>query len=342
MKKAIIIIVSISVIGYIACNSIKKTEVMEKLIPVKLVPIISKNISIPIHSSGRLFPESTIKLSFKTGGLIKKIYANEGDLVKKGTLIAELDLSEIKAYYNKAKNGLIKAKRDLERVTNLFKDNAATIEQKQNVKTAFEIASSNFEIAKFNLSHSRIKAPEKGKILKKFAEENEMTAAGYPVFLFGSTKNDWIIKTGVSERDLLKIKINDKAMIKLSAYNKTFSGYVYEISDRLDPASGTYELKIKIADEGVRFVTGFIASVDISPSIKNNYSLIPYDCLSNSDGNTGYVFYIDNNKAKKIPVKIKHLFKDKVAVIFNKPIPISIVSDGAPYLVHGSKVKVIK
>ncbi len=342
MKKTIILIITILIIGIIACNSNKQTEVLEKFIPVKLVSIDTKDISIPIHSSGRLYPESISKLSFKTGGLIKKLYVKEGDTIKKGVIIAELDLSEINAYYSQAKNGLEKAKRDMIRVGKLYKDKAATIEQNQNVKTAYDIALSNLKIAKFNLKHSKIKAPQKGKILKKFSEENEMISAGHPVYLFGSTNNDWIIKAGVSEKDLLKVKLNDRAEIKLSAYDNKFSGIVYEISDSLDQNSGTYELKIKIIERDVKFVTGFIASVDIFPSYKRKLSLIPYDSLIDSDGNNAYIFTIEKNIANKKMVKIIHLFKDKAGVIFKSKTPVKIVSDGAPYLVNGTKVKIIK
>ena len=102
-------------------------------------------------------------------------------------MLASLDLSEIEAKLASAKNGFSKANRDYQRVKNLYEDNVATLEQLQNTKTAYEVAEANLKIAKFNFTHSKIIAPENGKILKKIGNEGELTAPGAPMFLFGTT-----------------------------------------------------------------------------------------------------------------------------------------------------------
>ena len=107
---------------------------------------------------GKLASKEELKLSFKTGGIISEIFVDEGQTVKKGQVLAKLNLSEIQAQVNQAILGLDKAERDYRRANNLYKDSVVTLEQLQNTTTALDIAKSNVKIAEFNLQFSTIKA----------------------------------------------------------------------------------------------------------------------------------------------------------------------------------------
>lgn len=339
----IIFLISFFLVFYVCCKSKVKDELKENAIPVKIASVYEKEVTIPIHTSGMLSPKFNMKLSFKTGGIIEKIYVDEGQSVKKGCMLARLDLSEINAIFKKAENGYLKSERDLKRIKNLYNDRAATLEQLQNVKTAFKVAESSLNIARFNLKHSRIVAPSNGKILRQLVEINEMIGAGMPVFLFGSTEEQWVIKAGVSEKDIIRIKKDDPADIKFDAYpNKLFSAKVSEVSEALDQISGTYEIELEIADNGLKLVSGFYAKVDIYPSEKNVYKLIPFDALIEGEGNNGFVFTIKDKRAEKVKIKIEHLFKDKIAVQAGLEHVTDVVISGAPYLIDGCLVRIIE
>ena len=73
-------------------ESNEKAEV-EKRTAVHVSPVISWNASFPVYASGMLSLKDTVKLSFKTGGVIRQMYSDEGAFVKKGALLASLDLS---------------------------------------------------------------------------------------------------------------------------------------------------------------------------------------------------------------------------------------------------------
>jgi RND family efflux transporter MFP subunit len=322
------------------CNGNGVEQPPVEVVPVKTAVVKLEDISIPVHTSGRLYPKAMVKLSFKTGGLIDKIYVDEGDTVKKGQLLASLDLSEINARVNQARNGFLKAERDLKRVENLYKDRAATLEQLQNVKTAFEVAESDLKIAKFNLEHSRIKAPANGKILKRLSEAGEMTGPGSPAFLFGSTADQWVVKAGVSERDIVRIALKDGATVEFDAYpGKQFSAVVTEISESMDPAGGTYEIEMAVNDEGLKLAAGFVAKVRIEPSEKNTYHVIPVDSIVEGEGSEGIVFTVKNNKAVKLKIMVAHIFPETVAVRSGLENVKVVVTSGAAYLTDGIQVK---
>jgi RND family efflux transporter MFP subunit len=325
------------------CNANQQEQPKVNVIPVKIAEVKQQELSIPVHTSGRLYPKTMVKLSFKVGGIIDRLYVDEGDTVKKEQLLASLDLSEINARFNQAKNGFLKAQRDLKRAENLYKDRAATLEQLQNAKTAFEVAESNLKIAAFNREHSRIKAPSKGKILKRLSEAGEMTGPGSPLFLFGSTEDRWVVKAGVSERDIVRINLKDSALVQFDAYpEKQLEAAVTEISESMDPASGTYEVEMAVDDEGLKLASGFVARVRIEPSVKDTYFVIPVDSIVEGEGSEGTVFTINvkENKAVKLKIKVAHIFPETVAVRSGLENIKVVVTSGGAYLTDGSQVKI--
>lgn len=342
MRQALVILLMLAILIIGGCKSEPESPPEASVTPVKTVMVDREALAIPVHTSGRLYPKSMVKLSFKTGGLIDRLYVEEGDVVKKGQLLAVLDLSEIDARHSQARNGFLKAKRDLQRAENLYKDRAATLEQLQNAKTAFEVAESNVTIAAFNRDHSRITAPARGKILKRLSEAGEMTGPGTPIFIFGSLESRWVVKAGVSERDIVRIAMGDTAEIGLDAYpGRMFAGEVTEISQAIDPASGTYEVEMAVTvDEALKPAAGFTAKVRITPSERESYYVIPVDAIVEGEGDEGVVFTVRNNRAVKVNIVTAHLFPATVAVVKGLEDVDRVVTVGAAYLTDGAAVKI--
>jgi multidrug efflux system membrane fusion protein len=334
-----VFIASIIIFG---CNS-ETEEIKEEIVPVKTALAEQKQISIPITTSGTISSSAESKLSFKTGGIISKIYVSEGERVSEGKLLASLALSEIEAKVKQAKNGFIKAKRDFERVKNLYNDSVATLEQYQDTETAFEVAKSNLEIAEFNYKHSKITAPAKGKILMKLAEENEVIAPGSPVLLFGTSGKNWRILVGLTDKDILKVKSGDEAKVKFDAYpGKEFSAIVTEVGQSANPMNGTYEVELSLESKENGIRSGFIASVKIFPAEKSKYWLLPAIAVVEADRKEGFVFKLnkEQNGVRKIPVTIGQILPDQIAVNCDEDLS-EVVAEGAVYLSADSKIKVV-
>ena len=326
------------------CGSETDETGSNSAVPVKTEKVISEQISIPVHTSGKLFSSAETKLSFKIGGIIDDIYVTEGQSVKKGQLLAKLKQEEIGALATQARSGFEKAERDFQRVKNLYADSVATLEQIENARTALDMARSNMEIAEFNLRHSAIYAPTKGKILKRFAEQNELIAPGSPVFFFGSGNNEWVVRVGVTDRDIILLRLNDSASVAFDVYrDEKFPGRVAEIAESADPMNGTYEVELTIPQSRYKFVSGFVASVDIFPSRKQSYFIIPAAALIEADANEGYVYTVNHNdnSVEKVKIEIGHIFDDKIAVASGLENTARVITDGSSYLTDGSTIKII-
>jgi RND family efflux transporter MFP subunit len=311
-------------------------------LPVEVMRVERHLITIPLRETGQLTAKSQIKLSFKTGGIIAKITVDDGDAVKKGDLLASLDLSEIKARVEEARLAYRKALRDYQRVYNLYRDSVATLEQLEHIRTARDIAYNNLHIARFNLKHSVIRAPADGQILRRLAESGEMIAPGYPVLLFASTDKAWVVRCHVPDRDIVRIAPGDSAVVQFDAWaGRHFSGAVTATGTAADPYTNTWEVEITLDPSDIRLVSGLIANVAIWPAQGKETVTLPYRVLRGGDRMQGEIWLVNNGKALLTEVEIAQML-DSLLVISKGVHPgDTVVTDGLEDLVPGAPVKII-
>jgi membrane fusion protein, multidrug efflux system len=342
MKSGLIVIAIMLVLIISGCRNKPVKSSGKEITLVRLFDAGYKSVSIPVHSTGVLASSEEIKLSFKTGGIVADIKFREGQKVIKGTILATLNLSEINAQVNLARNGFDKCTRDFNRVKNLYRDSVATLEQYQNTATALDVARSNLDIALFNQAHCTITAPEEGVVLKQFVRTNELVASGYPVFLFGTSGKNWKVKTALSDRDIVKINIGDSASVSFDAWPGVhFSAIVDQVGEISNPMTGTYEVELILIRNTYRLATGFIADVTVFPKSIQKYIMIPVGSIVDAEGQTGYVFTVNDSMiAKRIRIEIVTINGSSVAIKGDPEGFRKIVSEGAAYLRDGEKVKV--
>ncbi len=326
-----------------SCKNNQTQEQTDTKIQVKTYSVSEKEMAFPIHSSGKLSLKEEIKLSFKTGGIIKIMHVDEGQEVRKGDILAELNLEEITASVKQAQLALEKAERDHKRVNNLYYDSVATLEQKQNAGTAVDFARSNLNIAEFNNKYSKIEAPENGIILKRLATKNEIIGPGYPVFLFASTKNDWIVRVNITDKDILKIQFNDTADITFDAYpGKIFKANVSEIGKAADPYTGTYEVELKLNNNNFKLISGLVASADIFPSQKEKLIEIPFIAMVEGNEDEAYIYILNNNnEVQKIRLKVVGISSKSFYVKEGIKVGMRVITDGAAYIKPESEIEVV-
>lgn len=325
-----------------SCKQTDNTIENVNKIPVKITRAGKTNASFPIITSGILSSKSEMKLSFKNGGIIEKIYVDEGESVKKGQLLAKLNLSEIEAHVNQARLGAEKAERDLLRATNLYNDSVATLEELQNAQTALDVARSSLKIAEFNRKYSVIEAPSNGKVLKKLAEKNEIIGAGYPLFFFSSKEGDWVLRVALSDVNLVKISFHDSAFVSFDAFpGKRFSSVVSEIAKASDPYTGTYEVELQFCSAHPKFVSGLVGKAEIIPSFTREYLILPIHTIHDAENMTGYVYLVKGNTYQKRRVEILHISDSLVFLGSGISELDSVISEGAGFLETDMEIEII-
>jgi RND family efflux transporter MFP subunit len=312
-------------------------------IPVRVLEVSRQEIAPVIHTSGLFTTDDETVLSFKTGGIIEKIFVKEGDAVVQGQLLAALNLTEINAQVAQANLALEKAKRDYQRAQNLYRDSVATLEQFQNAKTALEIADRQAEAARFNRTYSEIRAVANGFVLRKMANEGQVVGPGTPVLQTnGAGNNNWKLRAGVSDREWATISIGDNAVIKTDASpEEEMEAKVTRKSEGADPLNGTFAIELTIDKNNLSLASGMYGQAVIEASKKQSYWSIPYEALLDGNAQAGYVFTVTaDNKAQKTPVQIQRIERNRVIISSGLHDNSSVIISGSAYLKDGSPVEI--
>jgi multidrug efflux system membrane fusion protein len=315
----------------------------ESIVPVKLSPVAVETTSPPIHTSGKLSAVLEARLSFKVGGIIRAVNFDEGETAGKGDVLAELMLDEISAQAEQARSGYEKAERDYRRAQNLYADSVIALERLQDAETGLAMARSAKEIAEFNLHYSSIRAPADGKVLMRYAEPNELVAPGQPVFLFGATGGEWILRAAVNDRELIRLRIGDPARVTFDAYpGVDFGARLSGVAEAADPMSGGYEIELAVEPGEYRLISGFVADIEIHPSTGDRYRVIPIDALVEADGARGIVYTVnrETRRARAVHIMIGHVVDGRVAVSSGLDDISEVVTRGAAYLADSSLVSI--
>lgn len=320
-------------------------QLAKDVIPVTVKTLSQEKLSSIIQSSGVFTTDDETYLSFKTGGVIDKIFVKEGDAIKKGQTLARLNLTEIAAQVSQAKLAYEKAKRDYKRVENLYKDSVATLEQYQNAKTGMQVAQQQMDAANFNLSYSEIKALSDGFILRKIANEGQVITSGSVVFQTnGASQNKWKVKVGVSDREWALINVGDVAQVSTDANpDQLYEAVVSRKSEATDAMGGAFTIELTLKEKSENLASGLFAKVSITTSQSQRGWRIPYTALLDGDAQTGYVFTTNDSKTvQKTIVSIGSITKDEVIILSGLEDKQLLIVSGSAYLKDGSSIKVIQ
>jgi len=312
------------------------------LAAVRVGRVAFELVTRPVTATGTLGPKEEVPLSFKVGGVIAQMRVDEGQSVRAGDTLALLDLSEIDAAVVRARSAAEKAERDLTRAQRLYGDSVATLEQAQNAETGRDVARAELETATFNRRYAIIVAPASGVILKRSAEPGELVQAGISILKLGSHARGVVVRTGLADRDVVRVRLGDRAMVRFDAFpDRTFEGTVTELAGASDPMTGTYDVEVTIPAAS-RLASGLVGQVEIRPAATHRVALIPIESLLEADGSHATVFAVsaDGRRAERRSVTIAFLTGDRVAVTSGLEGVTTVVTDGAAYLDDGTMLRI--
>lgn len=300
----------------------------------------------PVDASGVVAFRDETRLSFAVGGVIRDIPVREGEAVTAGQTLATLETTQVDAGATQAREGWLKARRDLERGRKLFRDDVLTREQLEDLGTAEKVAKAALDAAEFNRGYARIAAPADGHVLRRLSEAREIVAPGQPVLTVGNAASGLVLRLGLADRDVVRVRVGDGARLAFDAFpGESFEGRVQEVSQATDPRSGTYRVDIAFPAGNTRFVSGLIGRAEIRGSGNGEAQLqyIPLTALVEGAQDSALVFLLapGAKAVKAAQVRVAFVAGERAALRAPLPANTRVVTEGAPYLHDGETVEVV-
>ncbi|MBN2091433.1 efflux RND transporter periplasmic adaptor subunit [candidate division KSB1 bacterium] len=302
-KKILIALGVVIVIAIFVFYYLKKDQGNQT--PVQVDRVKRGSITQMVSGSGKIQPEDEVKISANVSAEIIGLYVKEGDPVKKGQLLVELDRTKYVAAMEQAKSNkksteasLIKAKNDFERAQSLFNQKLTSKAELDNMEANLKLAESSLERAialesqaEDDLAKTRIYSPLNGTVTLLNKNQGEIALGSMfqaDVIMVVADLGRMEVVVEIDENDVVMVSNSDSALIEIDAMTDTvFHGIVSEIAHTATTRGrGTqeevtnFEVKVAITDtiDGIR--TGMSATVDIKTETRSNILYIPIQSVT--------------------------------------------------------------
>lgn len=309
--------------GFIAGIIQKQAMKMPKEVEVDNPHIEAVNVSA--ESTGRVEAKYSVDVIARVPGFLLKKYFKEGDFVKKGQLLFQIDPREYQIEVNNSQANvnqysalLRNAQQELNRANALVKEDLISrsdvdqsLASRNQNKALYDAARQQLELARVNLGYTSIKSPIDGRIGKvNITEGNYVTATSgslvnissvNPVYVTFSLKGDDFVK-------LLKASNNFKdAQVKVQFDDGTWYdkiGKINFVDNKIDKDSGSVTMRATFDNTKSWLVPGAYMKVQITAPKLVKFMTVPQSCTKGDAMSGYYVWAVEDNKAVKKNIKV--------------------------------------
>lgn len=284
----------------VVSNIVKGTKKMG----VQTSQVRKGEIISSVSAPGNVKAETEVQISAYVMGKISRLPVKEGDRVKTGQVLVQIDPTNYAAQVKQARASLELAKANLAQSELVFKRNKELFDKGLLSQEAFEQVNTDYtlnqarvtqaeaslEQAQDTYSKTTITSPINGTVVQLNVEVGEVVVTGTmnnagSVIMTVADMSQMEVESQVDESDVRDIKVGQPAEIEVDALvGKTFKGVVSEVgnaavttasSSSSSAASVNYTVKIRFMDKSEDLKSGMSANVDITTANKKEILLIP-------------------------------------------------------------------
>lgn len=312
----------------------KNTDYERQSKAVKVMETTEEKNPVALNYVGTVDSEELVKCSFKVAGKVNKIYVSEGDQVKKGDRLAQLDKTDLQYQLSAARASMNAASADIrkardaadyagtsyERVDELYQKGAASTDALDQIKLKKHTAESDYQQARSQYAAARadysykqnlikdsiLYAEQDGYVAQKVCNENERVGAYTPVIVLRSGTQ--IVNIGIPQQELAQIKPGAAADVEVDG--ERARGIITSIAEVPDTATRTYKAEVSV--QGKTFRLGSIAKVSVNIGEQQGI-WIPLTAVFSDEGED-CVYVAKDQRAFKRTIAIRSIHEDQAMV----------------------------
>ena len=258
-------------------------------VPVEVSAVSRRSISSFLETNGTLEAENEVDIVARVAGRLLELATEEGQIVKKGQLLAKINPRETESQVEVARVALAEATRAYERAKQAHESEIISLEVFDQALARMESAKAQLDNAQINLDYTDIAAPFDGIIIERVIKHADNVTPNQKLFRI-SDFDPLLCPIQVPEKELSRLKIGQPARIAVEAWPEDpFPARVLRISPVVDATTGTIKVTLEVSARG-KLRPGMFASVFLEMDTHSNALVIPKTALSfESFGDTVYI-----------------------------------------------------
>ena len=276
-----------------------------------------------VNASGKIQPESEVKISATSSAIIDSITVVEGEYVKKNQHLISLDRKQLQANVDQVTSSVRSAsarvkqdKANKERVERIYEQGLASDQELEGAQAAYEISRSQLDQARASLlvsqdalDKARLVSPQNGIVTRINKEAGEMAMGGMfslDVLMIIADLSRMEVIVDVNENDVVSISIGDTSEIEIDAYLDTvFYGVVSEIAHMAETSNfgsqeqvTNFKVKVRMINVPPNIRPGMSATANIISEVRKNALYIPIQSLTVREFGSENKLFVSGDRKK--------------------------------------------
>jgi membrane fusion protein (multidrug efflux system) len=321
---------------------------------VEVTEVQTRPISYTVSAVGSLKALEDVAVSSKKSGIINQILVKEGDRVKKGQILVQLDDVDARLQLERAEAGVKQAAVTVETYRNIvpryLKLHETQVIPQQTLdelimkvkvdEARLDLAKAELNLARQNLLDHRIVSPIEGVVNLKIASLGEHVNVAPKDEILKIVQMDPLeLEFYVPENWAGKVHLGNKVQFTLKAFSEEkFTATLRFISPTADSATRNVKVKAVVPNPHYRLKPGFFAEVTVQTGTNPKALAIPESALFSQEGKF-FAFVAQNGVAHRKGVETGHRFEGKVEILKGIQEGEQVVTVGHEQLSEGTKVK---
>ncbi|MCB0281768.1 MAG: efflux RND transporter periplasmic adaptor subunit [Calditrichae bacterium] len=310
--------------------------------PVETVSAEPQTIVDRFEAVGTIEAENSVSIVSEIDAVVESLPFHEGDAIKKGNLIAQLDDSQLSAELNRATALRDQSKANYERIKSVVDQGAGARQDLDDAHAALKVAEANLGLAKARFAKTRILAPFSGKIGARQVSPGAFLRTGQVITDLAQIDH-LRINFSAPERFLSKLKQGARVKVSTTAYpGYELQGEINVIEPVLDSATRSARIIAVLDNPGERFKPGMSANISAVLNQRDNALTIPNEAVF-VNGDQSFVFMVKKDSTvAKSAVTLGSRMADVVEVLSGLNEGSVVVRAGHQKLYDGARVHPVK
>jgi RND family efflux transporter MFP subunit len=314
----------------------------ETATPVEIELVKRGSVSRTSTIAGMLEPIRTVGVNAQLSGTLLSIRAEEGDRVREGQILAEVDAREIEAQARSAEAALRFAQSTLERSEQLAKQQIITLAELERDRAAFEAAKATNDQLKTRLGYARVTAPITGVITEKTVEAGAIVSPSTRLFTVADVST-LVTRIQVSELEVSTLRAGEIVPLSVDALGgQRVQGRIRRIFPAADSATRLVPVEVALSGgqlAGLR--PGYTVRATLALDRRDDALLVPSRAVSGPAGARA-VYIVSGGKVERRAVRVGSDIAGQSEIIEGVAEGDSVIVSGTSMIREGATAKVVQ
>jgi membrane fusion protein (multidrug efflux system) len=306
-------------------------------VPVEVAQPYRANIYATYAATATIASDSDAPVVARVAGEIVELLVEEGETVEEGQVLARLDGERLRLEMLAARANLVKARKELERNTDLHARGLISASTFDNLQYDLEALEAAYELRKLNYEYSKIRAPIAGVVASREIKPGQHLAVNDVAFRITDT-SELVAYLQIPQAELPKFSAGDTARIEVAATpGISFPATIARISPTIDTRNGTFRATAIIDNSAGDLAPGMFGRFTISYEQHADALVIPAEALIDEDDEST-VYVVNEDEVVRRSVETGIQSDGKIEILAGLSEDDVVVVVGHSGLRDGSKV----